>query len=74
MLESRSIEESPMEDVLFTSSEKTKRDATQIFENLLSCDLEDEEDSDFIPAFLELASIDGIDGLITLSSENLRTL
>ena len=44
MFESRPIEESPMEDVLSTSRSNTRRDATQILENNLDYDPEDEED------------------------------
>ena len=54
-------------------SDKTRRDDTYILENLLDCDPEDKENSDFMQAFLELASIDGIDVIITLSFDNLRT-
>ena len=51
-----------------------RRDATHILENLLDCDLEDEYDSAFMEAFLELNSIDVIDGMMTLLFDNLQTL
>ena len=35
---------------------------------------EDEEDSSFVQVIQELASIDGVDGLITMFYENLWTL
>ena len=67
-------EESLTKDVSFTSSDETRSDATHILENLLDHDPEHEDDSPLSQLFQELASIDGIDGLITLFSENLRTL
>ena len=45
MLGSIPIGERLTEDVSSASSNKTKRDATHILENLLDCDPEDEEDS-----------------------------
>ena len=41
---------------------------------MIDCDPEDEEDSALMQVFQELASIGGIDGLIILSSEDLRTI
>ena len=67
MFECKSIEEIPTEDVPSTSRDKTRRDATHVLENILDCDPEDKHDSPLIQLFQELASIDGIDGLITLS-------
>ena len=74
MFESRLIEEILMEDFSPTSSDKTRRDATHILENILDWCPEDEEDSAFMQFFLALASIDRIDGLITLCYEHLLTL
>ena len=74
MFESRSIEQSPIDNVSSNSNEKTRRDTTHKFENLLYYDPEDEEDKPFIQVFLELASTCGIDELLTLSYGNLRTI
>ena len=74
MLESGSIDERIAEDVSPTSKDKTRRDATHILDNLFDCDPEDEEDSAFAKAFLELSYIDGLDGMMTLSSDNLHAL
>ena len=75
MFGSRSTEEMLTEDVLSSPNEKkTRRDANHILENLIDFDPENEEDSSFIQVFQELSSIGGIDGQITLSSDNLRTL
>ena len=63
-----------MEDALSTSSEKARRETNHILENLLYYDPEGEEDKPFIQVFRVLASIEGIDDLLTLSYENLRTL
>ena len=69
MFESRHIEENLTEGTSSHSRDRTRRDATHILENLLECDPDYEEDLPLIKLF-----IDGIDGLITLSYENLRTL
>ena len=74
MFESRSIEQSPIDNVSSNSNEKTRRDTTHKFENLLYYDPEDEEDKPFIQVFLELASTCGIDDLLDLSYGNLRTI
>ena len=63
-----------MEDVPSTSRDKTRRGAVHILENLLDYDPNYEEDLPFIQLFQELACINRIDGLITTSCENLRTL
>ena len=65
-----------MEDVPSTWRDqgKTRRDATHILENLLDWDPEEEDDSKCFQLFQELASIDGIDGIITLSHDNLQSL
>ena len=74
MFGSRLTEESLTEDFSTTSSGKTRRDDNHILENILDCDPDDEEGSAFIQDFLELSSIDVINGLITISSYNLRTI
>ena len=74
MIGSRSTEKRLIEDVLSDSSDKTRRDATHMLENLLYCDSEYEEDSAFMQVFKELASIGGIGYAIILSTEDLRTL
>ena len=74
MFGSRSTEESLTKDILSTSSDKTRRDATHILENLLNHDLMDEECSAFMQVFQYFASIGRIDGIITLSAEDLCTL
>ena len=51
-----------------------RKDATHVLENLLDCDPGYEEDLSFIQLFQKLASIDGIDVIITLSCDNIRTL
>ena len=50
------------------------RDVTRILKNILDYDPEDEEELAFTQVFRELDSIDGIDILITISSDNRRTL
>ena len=74
MFGSRLTEESLTKDVSPTPSDKMGRYATQIHQNLLDCDPEHEDDSPFFRLFQKLASIYGINGLTTLSHENLRTL
>ena len=74
VFESRSIEESPMEDVPSTSKENTRRDAIHILENLLDYGPEDKDDSPFFQLFQELPSVDGIDGIIILYQDNLHIL
>ena len=74
MFVSRSNEETLTKDVSYASSDNTKMDATRILESLLNCDPEDEEDLAFIQVFQKLASIGGIDDIIIMSVEDLRTL
>ena len=71
---SESINNSLIEDDALASKVKTRKDATHVLDNLFDCDPEDEEDSAFVEAFLELTSIDGVDGQMTLSSDNLHAL
>ena len=55
-------------------SQENQEDVKHVLENMFDCDPEDEEDSVFMQVFKELSSIGGIDGLITLHAENIRTL
>ena len=71
---SESINNSLIEDDALASKDKTRKDTTHILDNLLDCDPEDEEDLAFAKAFLELSYIDGLYGMMTLSSENLHAL
>ena len=48
-------------------SQENQEDIKHALENLLDCDLEDEEDISFIKFFQELASIGGIYAIIILS-------
>ena len=59
------------EDISSSSSDKTRRDATDVLENILDFDLEDEEDSAFMQVFRCLDSIGGIDDLIIQYAEDL---
>ena len=74
MIESRSTAERLTEGAVSSSSDKTRKDTIHILENLLDHVSEYEENLPFFQKFQELASIGGIDVLITLSYDNLRTL
>ena len=74
MFGSRLTKESLTEDVSSASNVKTRRDANKILENLFNYDPDDEEDSALMQVFQELASVGGIDDIMTLSSKDLRTL
>ena len=74
MFESKSIEEIPMKDAPSTSRNKKRRNSTHILENLFYHDPEYEDDSPAFQLFQELASIEGIDVLISLYQDNLQAL